>query len=110
MTKKSTFYENNYEKITQVKCKIGLWFLSSALPLINIYVCTKFNFDPLCTFQDMTRTCIHYEKSYGLETHLLQALKVAILILRATHRLAMTIICAKQYLNPNTNNKVMARK
>jgi len=26
---------------TNVKCKIGLWFLSSALPLINIYVCTK---------------------------------------------------------------------
>ena len=41
------------EKIrTDVKCKIGLWFLSSALPLINNYVCTKFNFNPFCTFQD----------------------------------------------------------
>jgi len=29
--------------------------LSSALSLINIYVCTKFNFNPFCTFQDMAR-------------------------------------------------------
>ena len=27
--------------------------MSSALPFINIYVCTKFNFNPFCTFQDM---------------------------------------------------------
>ena len=39
---------------------MGLWFLSSAHPLINIYVCTKFNFNPFCTFQDMTLTYIHY--------------------------------------------------
>ena len=38
------------------------WFLSSALPLINIYVCTKFNFDLFGTFQDMGWTGIHYEK------------------------------------------------
>ena len=48
----------------QVKCQIGLWFLSSALPLINIYVCTKFNFNPFCTFQDMAQTGIHYEKKW----------------------------------------------
>jgi len=36
--------------------------LSSALPLINIYVWTEFNFDLFGTFQDMARTCIHYEK------------------------------------------------
>jgi len=41
--------------ITQVKCKVGLWLLSTALPLINIYVCTKFNFNPFCTFQDIAR-------------------------------------------------------
>jgi len=29
------------------KIRIGLWFLSSVLPFINIYVCTKFNFNPL---------------------------------------------------------------
>ena len=29
--------------------------MSSVLPLINIYVCTKFNFNPFCTFQDMAR-------------------------------------------------------
>jgi len=39
--------------------------LSSALPLIYIYVCTKFNFNPFCTFQDMAQTEIHYEKKYG---------------------------------------------
>ena len=44
---------------THVKCKIGLWFLSSALRLINIYVCIKFNFNPFCTFQDMARTRNH---------------------------------------------------
>ena len=38
-------------EIIQVKCKIGLWFLSSVLPLINIYVCTKFNFNPFVLFK-----------------------------------------------------------
>ena len=47
---------------THVKCKIGLWLLSSALPLINIYVCTKFNFNPFSTLQDMVRISNHYEK------------------------------------------------
>jgi len=56
MTKKNTFYENLY-----VKCKIGLWFLSSALPLINIYVC---DFNPFCSFKDMAQTGIHYEKKW----------------------------------------------
>jgi len=37
MTKKTKFYE---KIMTDVNCKIGLWFLSSALPLINSYVCT----------------------------------------------------------------------
>jgi len=32
---------------------MGLWLLYSAIPLINIYVCTKFNFNPFCTFQSM---------------------------------------------------------
>jgi len=41
---------------------IGLCFLSSALPFINIYVCTKLNFDLFGTFQDMARTGIHYDK------------------------------------------------
>jgi len=36
--------------------------LSSALPLINIYVCTKLNLNPFFSFQDMTRTGIQYEK------------------------------------------------
>ena len=63
MTKKTTFYENNQREITQVKCKIiTVWFLSSALPLIYIYVCTKFNLNPFCTFQDMGRTSNYYEK------------------------------------------------
>jgi len=36
--------------------------LSSALPVIIIYVCTKFNFNPFSTFQDIAQTGIHYEK------------------------------------------------
>jgi len=36
--------------------------LSSSLPLINIYVYTKFNFNPVCTFQDMAQTGNNYEK------------------------------------------------
>jgi len=39
--------------------------LSSAFPLINIYVCTKFNFNPFCTLQDMAQTGIQYEKQNG---------------------------------------------
>jgi len=38
-----------------------LWFLSSAHPRINIYVCTKFDFNPFCTFQDMAQTGLQYE-------------------------------------------------
>ena len=33
-----------------------------SLPFINIYVCTKFNFNPFCTFQDMAQTGNNYEK------------------------------------------------
>ena len=36
--------------------------MSSAAPLINIYLCTMFNFNPVCTFQDITRTGNTYEK------------------------------------------------
>jgi len=36
--------------------------LSSALLLINIYVCTKLNFNPFCAFQDMAQTGIYYDK------------------------------------------------
>jgi len=49
-------------EIIKVKCKIGLWFLSSVLPFINIYVCTKFNLNPFNTFQDIFRISNHYEK------------------------------------------------
>ena len=62
MAKKTTFYEKLYGEITQVKCKIGLWVLSSVLPFINIYVYTKSIFNPSSTFQDMARSSKHYEK------------------------------------------------
>jgi len=62
MTKKTTFLWKNLGEIIQVKCKIGLWFLSSVLPFINIYVCTKTNFNPFRSFQDMARISNHYEK------------------------------------------------
>jgi len=29
--------------------------MSSVLPFINIYACTKLNFNPFSTFQDMAR-------------------------------------------------------
>ena len=70
MTKKTTFYERNLREITQVKCKIGLWFLSSALPLIYIYVGTKFNFNPFCIFQDMTKTLVLNKIRVGQTTTL----------------------------------------
>ena len=54
------------KEITQVKCKIGLWFLFCVLSPIYIYECTKFNFNPFCTFQDMARTDIHYENNEWL--------------------------------------------
>ena len=41
---------------------IRLWFLSSVLLLINIYVCTKLNFNLFSTFQDMARISNHCEK------------------------------------------------
>ena len=43
-------------EISKVKCKVGLWFLSTVLPLINIYVSTKFNFNPLCTWPRQAST------------------------------------------------------
>jgi len=36
--------------------------MSSILPLINIYVCNKFNVNPFSSFQDMARKSNHYEK------------------------------------------------
>ena len=46
MTKKANFQGKKSGEIIKVKFKIGLWFLSSVLPFINIYVCTKFNCNP----------------------------------------------------------------
>jgi len=37
--------------------------LSSAAPLINIYLCTMFNFNPFCNFQDMAQTG-HYGQKW----------------------------------------------
>ena len=34
--------------------------------LINIYVCTKFYFNPFYTFQDKAQTGIHYEQNKWL--------------------------------------------
>ena len=55
--------EKKIKNINQNNNKVGVWLLSTALPLINIYVCSKFNFKPFGTFQDMTRTSNHYEKN-----------------------------------------------
>jgi len=44
--------------------RVGLWFLCSTLPItaMYMYLLTKFHFNPICTFQDMAQTGIHYEK------------------------------------------------
>ena len=44
--------EKKKGETVQGKCKIGLWFLSSILPFINIYVCTKIKFKSLRYGQD----------------------------------------------------------
>ena len=41
---------------------IGLWFLSTVLPVINIYACSQLNFTFTCTFKDMARTGNTYDK------------------------------------------------
>ena len=56
MTKKTTFYEKNKGKITQVKCKIGLWLLSSAL---SMYVPSLISI-PFALSK--ARTSNHYKK------------------------------------------------
>ena len=38
--------------------------MSSVLPFNNIYVCTKFNFNPFSTFQRIARINNHYEKKW----------------------------------------------
>ena len=63
--KKNNFLWKKGE-IIHVKCKIGLWFLSSVRSFINIYVCTKFNFKRFSTFPVMARTDIHDEKKKWL--------------------------------------------
>ena len=62
-TKKTTFLWKIIIR-ADVKCKIGLWLLCSALPLINIYTCTTFIFNPFCTYQDMAQTGIHYKTKW----------------------------------------------
>ena len=37
---------------------------SSHLHLCYQYVCTKFNFNPFCTFQDIAQTGIHYKTKW----------------------------------------------
>ena len=44
--------------------RVGLRFLCTALPLTDIYLKTKFHFNPFCTFQDIDQTGIHYEKKW----------------------------------------------
>ena len=49
------------------KCKIGLWFLSTALifvSLTSMYVPIKFHFNLFCTYQDMAQTGIHYKTKW----------------------------------------------
>jgi len=55
------------KKLLEENETLTLWFLCSALPLTVIYLFTKFHFNLFSTFQDMARTCIHYEKWLRLD-------------------------------------------
>ena len=56
VTKKTSFPENSLGEMNQVNCKVGVWFLSSAFPLNNIYVWNKLNSNPFCIFQDVAKS------------------------------------------------------
>jgi len=43
--------KNGYGEITQQICRVGLWFLGSALPLIGIYIYTKYDLNANSSFK-----------------------------------------------------------
>jgi len=52
------------KKEKRVKCKIGLWFLSTVFPSNNIYVCTNIISIPIVLSKDMARIINHYLKKW----------------------------------------------
>jgi len=48
--------KNGYGEITQQICRVGLWFLGSALPLIGIYIYTKYDLNANSSFNVISRT------------------------------------------------------
>ena len=84
--------------------------------LQNITITSTVATGILCATDQLYQTKSKFhrkQQSYGQETNLLQGcpvtLNVATGLLQPKH-LVMTIICTKQYSNPTTNNKFMARK
>ena len=58
-------YENKQRAITQKLSKRELWFLSTALPIDEIYPPTKFHNHSQYSFGDMLQTKIKYELKKG---------------------------------------------
>ena len=53
---------SGYRYITEDVYTVEVWLLTTALPLIVIYLSNKFPFNLFCTFQDMAQTSIHIQK------------------------------------------------
>jgi len=88
---------------------MGLLFLSSVLPVIYIYVCTKFHFNPFSTLQDMARISNHYEKInvYGEITQ--QICRVGLWFLGSALPLITIYLYTEFYLNAKSSLKVICR-
>jgi len=54
---------SGYRYITEDVYTVEVWLLTTALPLIVIYLSNKFPFNLFCTFQDMAQTSIHIQKN-----------------------------------------------
>jgi len=79
--------------------------LSSVLPLINIYVCTKFNFDLFGTFQDMTsimkNTWLWGDNSVNIQG------RIMVLVHFPSYLLTFIYLLTKFHFNPFSTLKDM---
>ena len=54
--RQASIMRNGYEEITQYIYRVGLWLLGSALPLIAIYIYTKFYLNAKSSFKVICQT------------------------------------------------------
>ena len=57
--------KNGYGEITQYLYRVGLWFMSNALPLIAIYLYTEFYLNANSSFKGICRTRYRTEGQSG---------------------------------------------